>query len=94
MTEKEFQSDIVKAAKMLGWLCFHPYRSTRSEPGFPDLVLVRDRVIYAEVKTATGRLSMHQKAWLHALEAAGQEAYVWRPADWPDAIMAALTRKS
>jgi hypothetical protein len=53
--------------------------------GFPDLVLVRDRVVFAELKA--GRrpiLSPAQDRWLDALTTADAETYVWVPADRPD----------
>jgi len=56
--------------------------------GFPDLVAVRPegkrpkRIIFAELKTDKGRISAEQSAWLADLDAAGAEAYVWRPRDW------------
>jgi hypothetical protein len=62
--------------------------------GFPDLVLARPtihqtrstpmrpaRVIYAELKSATGRTSAEQRQWLNTLQACGQEVYTWRPSD-------------
>jgi hypothetical protein len=56
--------------------------------GFPDLVLAksptarhRGGVIFAEIKTATGRLSDTQKEWLERLSLGGAEVYVWRPRD-------------
>ncbi len=52
--------------------------------GFPDLVLVRDRVIFAELKAAKGKLAREQQWWEVILRAAGAEFYVWRPADRPD----------
>ena len=49
--------------------------------GFPDLVLVRaPRVIFAELKSAKGKLSGDQEAWLLALAGTPIESYVWRPA--------------
>ncbi|MGH9200576.1 MAG: VRR-NUC domain-containing protein [Vicinamibacterales bacterium] len=49
--------------------------------GFSDLLLVRERIIFAELKSSTGKLSSDQRAWLAAATAAGAEAYVWRPRD-------------
>ena len=89
-TEKEFQSRVVALAQGLGWRVYHAYDSRRSEPGFPDLVMVRERVIFAELKTDRGRLSQAQSEWLERLTGAGGEVYVWRPADW-DAVLAVLT---
>jgi len=89
MTEAELDS-LVRGqpnrpgyARLCGWLVYHTFNSSKSDPGFPDLVLVRDgRIVYAELKTEKGRLTKHQRDWLKALDDAGQEVYVWRPSDW------------
>ena len=57
MTEKAFQSDVMRVAKMLGWLCYHTFDSRRSASGFPDLVLVRERVLFRELKVGKNKLS-------------------------------------
>lgn len=54
----------------------------QGDKGFMDLVLIRDRVVLAELKSAKGRLSPEQRTWIDAAVAAGAEVYVWRPADW------------
>jgi hypothetical protein len=59
---------------LLGWRVYHTWDSRKSEPDFPDLVLVRDRVMFAELKSPRGRLRKDQAAWLCALRAAGAEA--------------------
>jgi len=82
MTEKQLQTAVVKLATLLGWLVFHPYDSRRSKAGYPDLTMVRERVLWVELKSAIGTLSDDQKKWKAALEAAGEEYYLWRPADW------------
>jgi hypothetical protein len=41
-TERQFERAIVEYAKLSGWKAFHPFDSRRSEPGWPDLTLVRD----------------------------------------------------
>ena len=81
-SEKRFQSHVISLAQAHGWLHHHTYDSRRSVPGFPDLILVRDRLIAAELKTARGRVTPAQTDWLEALAAAGIETYIWRPADW------------
>lgn len=83
VTEQQWQRTVMEAAAALGWLCFHVYDSRRSEAGLPDLLLVRERVIFVELKTMRGRLRREQRAWLAALRAAGQEVWIWRPSDWP-----------
>jgi VRR-NUC domain len=50
--------------------------------GFPDLLLVRDRVIVAEVKGDSDRLRPEQREWLSAFRLAGVAAYVWTPESW------------
>lgn len=89
LTERQLQDLILNAARRLGWRCYHTFDSRRSEPGFPDLVLVRRRrVIWRELKTQAGRPTTEQSAWLFDLEQAGEDAAIWRPADWfSDAIL-------
>ena len=82
--ERELQQTIIDLARLNGWTVYHTYDSRRSEPGFPDLVLVRERVIYAELKTEKGKLSKHQKKWRYALLAAGADHRIWRPSSWPE----------
>ena len=85
-------TEVVKLAKLMGWVYYHTYDSRRSEPGFPDLVLVKDRVLYRELKTETGRLSGKQKAWGERLRRAGQSWEVWRPSQMRE-IFDVLTKK-
>ncbi|HEY3492176.1 MAG TPA: VRR-NUC domain-containing protein [Solirubrobacterales bacterium] len=96
MTEKEFLECVVALAAFGGWrLVYHTHRSDRSQPGFPDLVLVRPQhgeLVFAELKSERGRLSPAQQEWLDGLRRAGQEAYLWRPSDM-DEIQARLTRR-
>jgi hypothetical protein len=82
LSEKAFLVQVTALAKLLGWLLYHTHDSRRSEPGFPDLVLLRERVVWAELKTDAGRLTPAQAAWVEALRRAGQEVYLWRPGDW------------
>ena len=85
MREKQLQDAIVAAAQRLGWLVYHTHDSRRSQPGFPDLVLVhpgRGRILYRELKTMTGKVTTDQQKWLDALAAAGADVGVWRPTDW------------
>lgn len=84
MAEKEFQAQVLELARINHWLHYHTYRSRRSPEGFPDLVLVRDRVLYRELKTETGIVSDAQEMWLEKLAAAGADARVWRPSDFPE----------
>ena len=81
MSEAQLLAIIRRACRTLGLLCYHTHDSRRSEAGFPDLVIVGERVIYRELKSARGRVRPEQRVWLDALVRAGQDADVWRPDD-------------
>ena len=87
MPEEQLLADIRALATRLGWLCYHTHDSRRSQAGYPDLTLTNGRrVIFAELKTATGKPTQEQATWLALLRHAGQECYLWRPADWPEVV--------
>lgn len=84
ISERDFMAHVVKLAKERGFLVYHTWRSDKSEPGFPDLVLVRaDAVWWVEIKTETGKLTKAQRDWMQALEKANMRVRLWRPSDWP-----------
>ena len=79
-----------------GWMAYHTWRSDHSEAGFPDCVLVKPgRLLFAELKSRTGKLTAEQQTWLDMLRHSlpGIEVYEWRPADWA-AIQDILTRST
>lgn len=92
--ERAFQDAVVDYAHLCGWIVAH-FRNSRTGSGahvtavsydgkgFPDLVLVRERVVFAEMKAPRGTVSPEQDAWAASLLAAGAEHYFWRPRDWP-----------
>ena len=86
MTEKQLQEAVIACAKLLGWRVYHTWDSRRSAPGFPDLVLVLpgSRLIFAELKTETGKVSDAQNQWLDDLGSVtwDTEEYIWRPRHW------------
>lgn len=89
ITEKVFQKQVEQLAKTLGWTYYHTFNSYRSVSGFPDLVMVNTaqrRVVFAELKSDTGKLSDKQREWIDNLTAAGAEAYVWYPGDWDEIV--------
>jgi hypothetical protein len=106
ITESDFLKQVIDLAHIYGWKVAHfrPAMTARGwrtavqadGAGFPDLVLVRDRVIFAELKSDGGKLSVSQDTWLYRLvEAAknmmGLGVYVWRPSDF-DGIVEVLKR--
>ena len=92
-TEAGFLTWVIDRAHASRWRVMHP-RPARTASGWatpvqgdgagwPDLVLVRDRIVYAELKRAGAGLDPDQRAWRDRLIAAGGEWYLWRPADRP-----------
>jgi hypothetical protein len=93
-TEDGFMGWVIDYAHFREWTVAH-FRPARTGDGwvtavqadgdgFPDLVLVRDRVVFAELKA--GRrpiLSGAQDRWADALTTADAEYYLWVPADRP-----------
>lgn len=95
MNESDLQACVIDLAQLFGWRVAHfrPGLTARGEwrtavagdgKGFPDLVLVRDRVLYRELKSARGTLSVEQQDWIYVLKLAGADIDVWHPADWVD----------
>ncbi len=94
MTEAELLRNVIDLAELFKWRCAHfrPGMNRRGiwqtamsgsqAAGFPDLVLVRDRLVMVELKADRGRTTSEQQDWLAALSNAGVESYVWRPSDW------------
>lgn len=80
VTEEELMDYVVTLFKLYRWRWYHTYDSRRSNPGFPDLVAVRDgRVIFAELKRETGKVTPPQQTWFDELTQSGNEVYCWRP---------------
>ena len=83
--EEHFLQYVRDLARALGWESYHTRRSIGSDPGFPDLMLLRGNVqLIAELKTMTGKPTPAQEKWLAAFRAAGVPTYVWRPCDRPE----------
>jgi hypothetical protein len=100
--EDPWQETVIELAQLTGWIVAHfrPAQTAKGwrtavsadGKGFLDLVMVRERVIYAEIKSETGKLTPDERKWMTALSQAGQEVYVWRPSDY-DRIVEILKRK-
>ena len=63
-----------------------PHRTWQESSGaLRGRTLKRPRVIYIELKAERGKATPAQQAWHDALKAAGQEAHILRPSDFPKA---------
>lgn len=86
MTEADLQLRITDLCDLLGLAWHHEVDSRRSKAGFPDLVIVGcagQGVVFAELKKDGGRVRPEQQWWQQRLAAAGVEAHIWTPSDWP-----------
>lgn len=102
MTERQLQDAVLDLAKMLGWhvVHFRPAQTQRGwrtpveadGAGFPDLLLVRERLLCAELKVGANKLSTGQLRWQVWLERAGVECVVWRPPDLRDGTVERVLR--
>ena len=86
-SEGDLQRYVEDLLGLYGWIYHHAGDSRRSSAGLPDIVALRaPRVIFAELKSETGRVRGLQKVWLEELDrCTGVETYLWRPRDM-DAI--------
>lgn len=95
MTERDLETAVLDLSKLLRWRRAH-FRPAQTRQGWrtpvsgdgvgwPDLILARPpRLIVAELKSAVGRLTADQDAWLSDLAACGIEVHVWRPVNLDD----------
>ena len=86
LTEKQFGGQLEQLCKLFGWRYYHTHNSRFSAPGYPDYTLVRERVVFAELKrqAKASKLTAKQIEWRDALIEAKQEWYLWRPKDMDD----------
>lgn len=89
--ETEFQRTVVDFARLLGWrVRVVDQRNARGQlrarhedqQGWPDLLLVKDRVVWLELKAFGKSLSPTQVECIRELREAGAEVHVVTPAHW------------
>jgi hypothetical protein len=102
MAEAQLMDNVIELGHLFGFRIAH-FRPARTAhgwrtavaadgAGWPDLTMVRgDRLIFAELKSHRGSLSVDQTVWLNVLEPVA-ETYLWRPADWLDGSIEAVLR--
>jgi hypothetical protein len=82
VSEAELQQAVADLCARLGLFHYHPLHSIGSAKGWPDSVIVGHRVLFRELKSASGSLTPEQKRVGYRLRAAGANWDVWRPKDW------------
>ena len=101
-SERVFQDAVIQAAATCGWDAHHirpgKYGNTFKTDGLvgmPDLILIGQRgqgVIFAEIKSRTGKLSDAQERRIKQLLENGAEVHIWRPADMERIVARLSTR--
>ena len=104
ISEQAFSEQVYDLAARNKWRTYHARpgqtgggkwaTQMQGDVGFPDWVLVRgDRLIFAELKTDTGKVTDGQIEWLAVLNEVEQvTAQLWRPHDF-DTIADLLARR-
>ena len=94
-SERSFQQSVLYWARIRGWKVCHFHDSRRQvrpgqfvgdadAAGYPDLTLCRGtRLMFAELKAETGKVTVTQQEWIEGLRLTGAEVHVWKPSDWP-----------
>lgn len=94
VSERDFTKQVVEVARRFGWLVVHflPARvGAQGRPvtaflgdgkGFFDIVAIRERVLFAELKIPPNRQTTEQLIWEKQALNAGAEVHVWTPADY------------
>jgi hypothetical protein len=103
MSEAQLFDCVIQTSHLFGWKVAH-FRAARTAngwrtpvsadgAGFPDCVLVRERIVVAELKSQRGRTSDAQKDWLAVFSNANIETYVWRPENWTSGEIEQVLRR-
>lgn len=83
-TERDWMNEVTMTARSLGYLVYHTHDSRRSEPGFPDCILIRGKYLLA-IELKRSRLhkpTAEQTRWLKAFSGVSHvRAAVWKPED-------------
>ena len=87
ISEKKFATKVVTFMRKQGWLIQRNGWigvGNQYMKGFPDLVCVREKVLFVELKKTTGKLKPAQQIWRDRIIDAGGNWELWRPQDWDE----------
>ena len=90
INEKAFQTIVITTARENGWMVYHTYDSRKSEPGFPDLCMVKNGfIMFVELKTDKGKVTSTQRQWIeqfliHQNRCQNSIVEIWRPHIWEE----------
>ena len=81
MLESQFQHIVIKMAEEQGWLVYHVANvrgqlRAKSSVGFPDLILIKNRIVAWECKRKGRSATEEQTKWITAFAHAGVESRV------------------
>lgn len=84
-SERQFQGEVVKVAKLHRWWAYHTLDSRGSQAGWPDLVLIKPpRLLFWELKIGSAQLRDEQFECMQLLASCSQiQVQVMRPSLWP-----------
>jgi hypothetical protein len=88
MPERELQQLVSDLCEWLGLTHYHVINSKGMTPGLPDSIIIGgERVLWRELKSEHGRLTIEQRDAGDKLKAAGEDWRVWRPSDWISGVI-------
>jgi hypothetical protein len=82
MPERELQGLVADLCRILQLPHFHALSSRGMTAGWPDSVIIGQRILFRELKSEYGRLSPEQRIVGDQLKAAGADWATWRPSHW------------
>ena len=93
LSEEELTANVIEMARLFGWRIAH-FRSVETKrrgwqtpvqgdgKGYPDLCLVRERIVFIELKCGRNKLEPEQETWRDWILAAGGEWHLLTDKDW------------
>jgi len=93
VSERDFQRSVTQLCDWLHLDWWHPLNSRGMRPGWPDLVIVGNGVIYRELKTESGVISAEQQRVGNRLTQAGANWAIWRPRDLRNGVIETQLRQ-